>query len=82
MKVTAELLKQLSDRATPGTWTRSHYIIYGSGHGEGALVALTSDIKYLNHTSDPKRSAHDARFITALVNAYRSGDLMFKEPAP
>lgn len=81
MKVTAELLDELSKKASEGPWSRSHYIVYAKKSGDGGLVALTSDVKYLNHTTDPTKSSHNARFITALVNAYREGRLVLREKA-
>jgi hypothetical protein len=78
MKVTTELLDELSKKASPGPWTRSHYIIYANGYGDGALVGLTSDVKYLCHTTDPTKAGDNARFITALVNEYRAGRLVLR----
>jgi len=67
-------LKQLSEAATQGEWSWSHF---------GAVKSIRTEETTMAHfhISPERRAQEDVEFITALVNAYRAGELIPTEEA-
>ncbi len=77
--MTSEELKRLSEAAEQGAWCVE---IEGPGSwGRIASIVVekddTQDVEFAGSYDEP-----DAAFVVALVNAYRSGDLIHRDDAP
>lgn len=90
---TMEDLERLSKAATPEQWAVPHFAVEDHGcrcgyvfsSGQSGMGAIAT----IHHRGDKTDGAHEnepddvakanARLIVALVNAYRSGDLIHKD---
>ena len=85
MKLTQDQIETLNEAATPGRWVQFHpsfcpeargtpFNQWDTSHDTSAVLPDGTRYKVSTH-----KHADDAAFAEALVNAYRNGNLIWKD---